>query len=68
MWHNVKGKTLTNIEITASDDAVVEAAIVYCLWKCSGSQCISPNGDGINENTDYSITDTTCYPSNTVEI
>jgi gliding motility-associated-like protein/uncharacterized repeat protein (TIGR01451 family) len=65
----VKGKTLTNIEITASDDAVVEAAIVLPCGNVVVHNAFSPNGDGINETfTIDSITDTTCYPSNTVEI
>jgi hypothetical protein len=45
-----KGKTLTNIEITASDDAVVEAAIVL---PCGNVVVHNANGDGINGNVYY---------------
>ncbi|MBC5848920.1 gliding motility-associated C-terminal domain-containing protein, partial [Flavobacterium kayseriense] len=65
----VKATGPGNTEISASDDAVVEAALVLPCGNVVVHNAFSPNGDGINETFIIdSITDTTCYPTNTVEI
>ena len=64
-----KGLSPKNQEIAASDDAVVEIAIVLPCGNIIVHNAFSPNGDNINEVfTIDNIDNTECYPTNTVEI
>ncbi|MEZ7507329.1 gliding motility-associated C-terminal domain-containing protein, partial [Flavobacterium sp. Arc2] len=64
-----KGVTALNTEVSASDDADVDIAIVLGCGVINIHNAFSPNGDGINEGFVIdNIDDLTCYPDNTVEI
>jgi gliding motility-associated-like protein/uncharacterized repeat protein (TIGR01451 family) len=63
------GLTPNDTQITASDEAVVEANLVLGCGSVTVHNAFSPNGDGINETFVIdNIDDVLCYPENTVEI
>ena len=63
------GLTPNETQLTASDEAVVEANLVLGCGSVTVHNAFSPNGDGINETFVIdNIDDVLCYPENTVEI
>jgi gliding motility-associated-like protein/uncharacterized repeat protein (TIGR01451 family) len=63
------GRTNENLIVSDSDTLVIEKSLVLGCGRILVRNAFSPNGDGINDvfNID-NISDTDCYPENSVEI